>query len=589
MRKKIILTGLAAFFIISLGILLPQQSQEDAKFAKALNLYYDDLWKFYPTAATLAGYYKYNDKLEDMSTDNIEKRLEALDVHNQELVAKIAKAKLSADNQIDCDIIIDALEMELFKLENLVPYQYNPIFYNDLLLQSVRSLFLREFAPLDTRVKSATERLKQLPNLIKQAKENLKTPAQIFTEKALQQMPAIIDFYKSELPKLVESAAADGKVKCLAENSKAITALEDYQKFLQNELLPRSTGNFRLGGQAHQRLFRLTCQSNILIDELLSRYKADLNNLRREMAMVAMPFYRIMYPNINMEQLSTQYNEEQLRNIFIKGVFDKIKDNHVEKGELVNRIKSTKEEVKNFLTKTQLIELPAEDLNIEPLASAYQGLDWTVLSGPAPYETTGPFTLFLSPIPDSWTNDQVTSYLEEYNNFFLYYWTIRRVYPGQFVPLYFNHKNPSISRKLYPNMPLVRGWSAYIEDMFVNSGFGEYDLRLRLNQLKYQLRSVIDFMLEIYIHEGDMTKEQAIDQMTKNGFQTQAEAERKWENIILHPGDAAYAYVGFQEILDMEKDYKKLKGDSFSQKEFLTKLLSNGAIPIRTIKAKILQ
>jgi uncharacterized protein (DUF885 family) len=96
-------------------------------------------------------------------------------------------------------------------------------------------------------------------------------------------------------------------------------------------------------------------------------------------------------------------------------------------------------------------------------------------------------------------------------------------------------------------------------------------------------------MLEIYIHEGDMTKEQAIDQMTKNGFQTQAEAERKWENIILHPGDAAYAYVGFQEILDMEKDYKKLKGDSFSQKEFLTKLLSNGAIPIRTIKAKILQ
>jgi uncharacterized protein (DUF885 family) len=138
-------------------------------------------------------------------------------------------------------------------------------------------------------------------------------------------------------------------------------------------------------------------------------------------------------------------------------------------------------------------------------------------------------------------------------------------------------------------MPLVRGWSAYIEDMFVNSGFGEYDLRLRLNQLKYQLRSVIDFMLEIYIHEGDMTKEQAIDQMTKNGFQTQTEAERKWENIILHPGDAAYAYVGFQEILDMEKDYKKLKGDSFSQKEFLTKLLSNGAIPIRTIKAKILQ
>ncbi len=77
--------------------------------------------------------------------------------------------------------------------------------------------------------------------------------------------------------------------------------------------------------------------------------------------------------------------------------------------------------------------------------------------------------------------------------------------------------------------------------------------------------------------------------MTRKGFQTQAEAERKWNQIILKPGESAYAYVGFQEILDMEKEYKQLKGESFSQREFLKKLLSYGALPIRELKKKILE
>jgi hypothetical protein len=39
----------------------------------------------------------------------------------------------------------------------------------------------------------------------------------------------------------------------------------------------------------------------------------------------------------------------------------------------------------------------------------------------------------------------------------------------------------------------------------------------------------------------------------------------------------------------MEKDYKKLKGEAFNQKEFLQRLLSYGALPIRHLKAKLAQ
>ena len=95
--------------------------------------------------------------------------------------------------------------------------------------------------------------------------------------------------------------------------------------------------------------------------------------------------------------------------------------------------------------------------------------------------------------------------------------------------------------------------------------------------------------MDINVHEGTWTKEKVVEYMTVRGFMTKAEAERRWNQIVLSPGEGAQAYIGYQEILDMEKDDRKLKGDAFNDKEFLQKLLSYGAIPLRTLKTKMAQ
>jgi len=588
MRKKIIPFLILLFVLISTGLLMSQKNDEDAKFQKLLDNYFDALWKFYPTTATLEGYHKYDNKLEDLSNKNIEKRHEALDEFNQEFVAKIDRTKLSPDLKIDHGIIIDALELELLNHENLLPWDYNPIFYNNIFINSIRSLFTKEFASLDIRSKNAVERLKNLPNIIKQAKENLKTPPPLHTETAIRQFPAVLNFYKNELPKLIDEAPASYKSKLQSNLSKVIPALEDYQNFLKNELLPKSTGNFRLA-QAHPRLWRSTFQMSLSLDELISRQRANINNIRREMFLVCIPFYRIMYPKINLEKLTTQRGETEVRNIVIKGVLNKIKSDHVPKDEFLNKIKSTSSEVKDFLLKKQLIDLPEEDLNIEPMPLEVQGISWTRLIRHGVYEASGSYTCQIAPISDDLEEEQIQSLLEEYNNFFLPFYTTRKVYPGEFVPLILSNKNSSLVRKLYPNMPLIKAWPVFIEEMMIYSGFGNYDLRRRLNQLKYRLKTALDFTLEFNIHEGGMTKEDAIAYMERVGFQTQAEAERNWNRIILNPGDAAYPYVGLQILLDLEKEYRKIKGESYNQKEFMHKILSYGAIPLRNLREKILE
>jgi uncharacterized protein (DUF885 family) len=586
MKRLVLSILILAVVLAGLGRLYAQ-SPEDAKLQKMIDAYLDGMWKFFPTSATLAGNPKYNDRLEDFGSGLIEKRTDALDAFNQELVAKVDKSKLSPESQVLHSMMVDALDLEFVKFENILPWEYNPLFYNEILLQSVRGLLVKDGAPLDARVKSATERAKLLPGLIKKAKDNLKTPAQIYTETAIKQMPAIIEFYRTEVPALGANAVAKNGFQ--TEIAKVVAALEDYQRFLQNELLPKSTGNFRLGADTHLRLLRMTSQGNIPIDELVARANADVKNIRREMFLVCIPFYKIMYPGINLEQLTTQRSEEEVKNIVIKGVLDKIKVDHAGRDQYVAKIAASAANVKSFLAQAKLIDLPDAELAVGPMPAAMVGVAWTRLVPPGAYESNGGYGFQVMPIPADWTNEQATSFLEEQNDFALDFLIVQKVYPGTFVPTFFARKDPSVVKKLYANQALLKGWPAYTEEMLVNSGFGNYDLRLRLNQLKLMLKTVLDFQLELNIHQGGMTKEQAVNYMVRMGFQTDAEAARKWDTILLNPGDAALTYMGYQEILDIEKETKKIKGDAFNQKEFAQKLLSFGAIPLRELKVKLAQ
>jgi uncharacterized protein (DUF885 family) len=578
MKKTAIVLAVLAILACGTGALLAQ-TPEDAKFKKFQDTFWDAYFKFYPTAGTLQGYTKYNDKLEDPSEGSLDKFNETLDGFNQELVSKIDKTKLSPDNKVEHEMLLDFLDLEFLKLQNIIPWDYNPLLYNDLFVSSLRSLLVKNGSSA-----AAAARAKAIPGLVKRAKDNLKTPPQDYTQAAIAQMPAIIDFYRTEIPKL--SGGAPG---LQAEVVKAVTALEDYQRFLKGELLAKSTGNFRTG-ESHLRILRMTTQGHLpIIEEIVQRSLADFNNIRREMLFVCIPFYKIMYPNVDIEQLGRTKGEEQTRNIIIQGVLDKIKTEHVGRDEFIGRINAAAAGIKGFIQQQGLINLPEESLAIEPMPAYMSDGAWTRLMTPGAFETGGPYTLYVRPIPAVWAAEDATSFLEEHNNYYVDFMAVQRIFPGSFVPAYFTRKDPSIIKRMAPNQGLMKGWPIFLEDLFMENGYGNYDLRMRLNQLKLLLKNVIDFQMDINIHEGTWTKEKVVEYMTVRGFMTKAEAERRWNQIVLNPGEGAQSYIGYQEILDLEKDYSKLKGEAFNAKDFLQKLLSYGAIPLRTLKLKLAQ
>jgi uncharacterized protein (DUF885 family) len=589
MRKTAIIFVVCGILLLAgFGMLQSQQGPDDAKFSKLVDTYLDSYGKFYPTAATLAGFTKYNDKLEDFSESVIEKRGTEIEALNKELTTKISVEKLNSEFQIDRQLLLETMDLDLFKLERIVPQEYNPLFYNGILLGSIRSLLVKEFAPLDARLKSATERAKKIPELIKQAKANLKTPPKEYTEAAIKQFAAILDFYKTDVPKLIDSGAAPAKLAFQTELAKVVAALTDYQNFLQNDLLAKSTGNFRLG-EGHQRIFQLTLGGNLQLSELSAQAKADTTNIRREMFLICIPYYKIMDPKIDLEHPPANVSQDALQSSIISHVLNKIKGFQPTKEEFFAKVKATADDLKAFIAKSGLLDVPEEALAVEPMTAFDRNAVLARLQAPSLYENSGAYTLFVNPYADGLAADLAPSFMDEFTNYYFPVWTWQKVYPGTFFPAVFTRQNSSLIRRLSASPLLVQGWPLYTQDMLIYSGYGNYDLKQRLNELKLKLQAVIDFQLEFGVHEGSTTKEQAIRLMTGNGFQTQAEAERKWNLIALHPGVAAYPYMGYREILDLEKDYKQAKGDAFTQKDFLKKLTSYGSLPLRIVKTRIAQ
>jgi hypothetical protein len=579
MKKAVMMATVLAFLVFTAGTVLAQNA-EDAKFNKFKDSLWDAYFKLFPTAGTQQGFAKYNDKLEDISQDALEKFLELVDTtFSKDLVTKIDRTKLSPDLQLEHEIVRDFLDLTVLRLEDSLFLIDNPLYYNDLFVNSVRSLILR-----NPNAPAAAARAKLLPALIKRAKENLKTPPQEYTQAAIRQLPGIIDYYKTDIPRLAGSNAA-----LLAETQKIVMALDDYQRFIQNELLPKSTGNFR-NPEAHRKVIRYLTQGNLSIEpDIVAHSRADVKNIRNAMGQICIPFFKIMYPTINADKLATEKGADFAINTIIQGVLDKIKDNHVDKDEYVARVGQSAANIKGFIQQTKLFDLPEENLAIEPMPVYMSQTLWYHLSGPGAFEPSGPYTLYVRPIPADWTPEQVKSFLETQNNYFIDYLAIQRVFPGSFVPTCFTRRDPSIVKRLMPNQGLILGWPLYLEDMLVLSGYKDFDLRAQLNELKVLLNTAIDFQMDVNAHEGTYNKDQVLQYMMRAGFMTQPEAERHWDFIVLNPGAASLPYIGYQEILELEKDYKTLKGNAFSQKEFLERLLSYGAISFQMLKAKLAQ
>jgi len=555
---------------------------EDQNFNTLVNEYLEAFYQASPVWATYVGEHKYDHMLDDYSQEVIQEEIIRLSLFKQKLTY-IDTLKLNPTNQADYRILRNAIEDQLLHSEELKPWENSPVMYTYLIGGSINALISRDFAPLKDRLSSVASRLKRLPILVQQAKDNLKNPPEIQTKTAIKQNLGNINLIKDDLAKLLEQAP-EMKDTLLEPMDRAVKVLGSFQAFLEQDLLPQSTGDFRLGRELFEKKLKYTLQSDLSPEEIVKRAEQELALVRQRMFELAQPLHAQMFPGHKHGQTG-----QQLENQIIKEVLDSIAYDHPAKDELLTVCRQDLKAQEDFVRQMDLVDLTGiNPLEVDWEPEFARGIAIAGLDSPGPLDKNQKSFFRVSPIPADWTKEQEDSYLREYNSYMLKELCMHEAMPGHYVQGFYNNKFPSLLRRIFGSGTFVEGWAVYAERMMIQSGYLNSDPRMELTQLKMYLRAIINAILDYNIHAGYMTQEEAVRFMMEEGFQEQSEAEGKWVRAVLTSTQLSTYFVGFQEIMDLEKAYREKVGDKFSQKEFNQKLLSYGAPPVGILKEIIL-
>src|SRR4051812_41674391 len=243
-----------------------------------------------PEKATQLGDHRFDDVLTDYSHAARDRVLAAQKQFKIEANTFDA-SKLSQVNSVDLRILKDNIDKQIFVMEELKEEDWNPLVYMQSLANSLYLLVAREFDTPESRASSVVARMLAIPKVIEQARQNLQHPPKVHTETAIEQVQGAITFVREGLGPLLDEVP-DRKKEVAPLQEKTAKALEDYKKWLQDDLLKRSDGDFRIGNDKFRKKLRFALASDLSMEEIMQRAKADLAQTQTKIYDTALPLYK---------------------------------------------------------------------------------------------------------------------------------------------------------------------------------------------------------------------------------------------------------------------------------------------------------
>jgi len=554
-------------------------SDPGSPFAKLADRYFDELFfKYYPTAGTAAGFHQYDTQLEDYSRKSIDSQISAL----KQFKAQVESVKLipgSLEEQSDRDLVLADTNSKLLALENIRQWETNPDLYSSGITNSAFLIMSRKFAAPDERLKSLIAREKQMPAVFDAAKQNLKNPPRIYSDIALEQLPGIISFFQKDVPNAFKEAKDQAAIQEFQKtNQQVISALEGYQKWVKDDLLPKSNGDFKIGAENYRKKLLYDEMVDVPLDRLLEIGTANLHRNQGEFRRVA----KLLDPSNTPEQILQELEAE-----------------HPTPDHLLDAFRNTFSDLRKFIVDNNIVTIPSPvPPVVEETPPFMRALTMASMDTPGPFELVAKEAFFNVTLPEgSWTRQQIEEHMEGFNRGTVISTAIHEAYPGHYVQFLWVQHAPSKVRKLLGCASNAEGWAHYSEQMMLDEGYGrtsgiteEKDtnfLKLRLGQLQDALLRNARFIVGIKMHTGQMTFDQAVDFFEKEGFQSHANSLRETKRGTSDPTYLVYT-LGKLEILKLRDDYKKKVGDKFTLDDFHNKFLEQGFPPVKIIRQTLM-
>ena len=564
--------------------------------------YLDGLFLAKPHLATFMGDHRFDGRLADLSARGLALRQRVLEQQKMR-IASLDKHRLAVDDRVDVEILSEGIDLELLYLNEIRDWEWDPRLYDsfpyydprEMVASRISDIIHGDFASEQQRLQSIIGQMQSLPTFLDQMKSQLKTPSRIYTRQAIEDNKGRIALFDSDVAQFIArtQGISDG-LRTQAETARqnAAKALAEYQKFLERELLPRSNGDWRLGAERFRKKFPLALQTSLGIEEVISRAEVRFKESRQEFGILALQLHKELFPGRASSPMSDSGLDLAMQSRIIRDVRDKLSMDHPTAEGLVGAHRRNLDDFRGFIEEHNLLQLPPrETLKVAEMPAFKRGVTSAeylapgVLEGKAQWQAT----YYVDPVNPAWDPQKVESYLRANNNFEVQLTAMHEAYPGHHTQYFYVRQNHDPLRAVLWNAAFVEGWAVYGENLMTRLGYGgDKNPRYRFFELQGDMIVATNALIDIKLHMGQMNEQEAIDLMMNDGFQEKALAEKKLLRAQLDTTQLSQYFLGYDEIQELERDYRQKKRDAFNQREFDENLIGHGSIAVKYLRKYLL-
>src|SRR5271163_4722292 len=577
-------------------------SAASKKFAALSDQFMKDSLALSPSNASAAGYHTHLDaktgktialdaELDDLSLESIAQQRAFYANWRQRFHNETPRSALDPEDAADWQLVDDQIGLNLLEFDRIQSYKHNPTVVVELVGNALFLPLTQNYASHDVRVGHVLARVSQIPRLLAQVQPYLADSDPVWISTAVEENAGNIDLIEHMLAAEIP-AGSPQKARYDAVAPAAVKALHNFSAWLQNSLAKQPSNlTWRLGKELYDQKFALVMETSITLAEVLASAEQDMQSVRAEMLQIALPLHAQMYPDHN-DHANLAAHDRQ--NLIIQEVLQKISDHHTTPDQLQPTIEADLAGITKFIREKQIVSLSSRD-NLKVIATPLFERGIYSVAGfhsAPPLEPQAEAQYWVTAIDPQMPAAKVESKLREYNDFTLQWLSIHEALPGHYIQFeHLNNIQPErrrLLRSLYANGAYVEGWAEYIAQVMMDEGFLNHDPRFRMVMRKIRLRVISNAILDIKMHTMSMTDQQAMDLMTRESFQTQAEAEGKLQRAKLTSTQLPTYYVGIREWFALRQKYQAAAGKNFDLLKFHDLVLDEGALPVPVVETLVM-
>ena len=547
--------------ICSLGVVPARAASADLQFNQVVDDFVFGTLALSPVTASTVGYHRHRgemleDQLDDFSAAGIKAQIK-LQGDVEARIDRLDAKALNSEQRADIEVMRDAILATRLDIEEVQSYRHNPTIYVELIGNALYTPYVLHYAAADERFKHIITRLTQIPELVRQAEQNLIDSPEIWNRVAREENGGNIDLIDGVLRMNCPKALRNDYTQAAEP---ALIALRAFNEFLEGTL-SKKTADWRLGKVSYAKKFSYVLATGKTPDALLKEAEADLAKTRDEMVQLAAPK--------SVEQ-----------------ALDDVALAHATPHSYIAAAKQTLAAATAFVEAKDLVSLPPNsNLQVIETPVFMRGIYGVGGFNQAPplEPKLGAF-FWVTPISDSWPQARIDSKLREYNDSGMAHLTVHEAMPGHYVQAEYASEMQPRSRRLlrsiFGNGPYVEGWAVYAQQLMAEQGFLSDTPGYRLTLAKQKLRVLANTILDVRLQTLDMSDTEALELMTKGAYQEMEEATAKLQRAKLSSCQLPTYYAGYKGWLAVRDHFKNTHGAAKTLKQFHEAALREGAVPL---------